>query len=127
MSKGGRCLIILDDAWVVEVIDHVKKVFAENKEGYPIMMTTRDRYLTTYANPKLHNLKLLNLNKSFELLVKRVFGKTCPDELVEPGKRIIGSCGGVPLAIVVITGAFRGHPNTNDWLRIQRNVAEHLY
>ncbi|XP_055800897.1 putative late blight resistance protein homolog R1B-23 [Solanum dulcamara] len=128
MNKGGRCLIVLDDVWVAEVIDDVKKVFTENKKGHRIMMTTRDRYLATYANPEPHDLKFLNGKESFELLEKRVFGKGgCPDELVELGKKIAGSCGGVPLAVVVIAGALRGRPNTNDWVRVQKNVAEHLY
>ncbi|KAH0681001.1 hypothetical protein KY284_022086 [Solanum tuberosum] len=128
INKGGRCLIVLDDVWEPNVIDHVKKVFAENKKGHRIMMTTRDRYLATYANTEPHDLKFLNGKESFELLEKRVFGKgSCPDELVELGKKIAGNCGGVPLAVVVIAGALRGRPNTNDWIRVQKNVAEHFY
>ncbi|XP_047258404.1 putative late blight resistance protein homolog R1B-23, partial [Capsicum annuum] len=128
MSKGGRCLIVLDDVWEATVIDHVKKVFPENKKGHRIMMTTRDGYLATYANPDPHNLKFLNPKESFELLVKRVFGKgSCPDDLVKLGEKIAGSCGGVPLAVVVIAGALRGRPNKSDWQRVQKNVAEHLY
>ncbi|XP_055800810.1 putative late blight resistance protein homolog R1A-3 [Solanum dulcamara] len=128
MSKGGRCLIVLDDVWEAKVVDHVRKVFAENKKGHRIMMTTRDGYLAAYANPDPHNLKFLTEKESFKLLVKRVFGKgSCPDELVELGKKIAGSCGGVPLAVVVIAGALGGRSTTNDWLRVQKNVAQHLF
>ncbi|KAJ8563017.1 hypothetical protein K7X08_031469 [Anisodus acutangulus] len=129
MNKGGRCLIVLDDVWVAEVIDHVRKVFPENQKGHRIMMTTRDRYLATYANPDPHDLKFLTETESFELLVKRVFGKlgNCPAELKELGEKIAVSCDGVPLALVVIAGALRGRPKTSDWERVERNVAEHLY
>ncbi|KAM3328211.1 putative late blight resistance protein R1A-3 [Capsicum galapagoense] len=127
MSKGGRCLIVLDDVWEAIVIDYVKKVFPENKKGHRIMMTTRDGYLATYANPDPHNLKFLTPQESFELLVKRVFGNgSCPDELVGLGEKIAGSCDGVPLAVVVIAGALRGRPNKSDWQRVQKNVAQHL-
>ncbi|XP_049348816.1 putative late blight resistance protein homolog R1A-3 [Solanum verrucosum] len=128
MSKGGRCLIVLDDVWEANVIDHIKKVFPENKKGHRIMMTTREEYVAAYANPEPHKLKFLTEEESFELLVKRVFGKgSCPDELKENGQKIAGSCGGLPLAVVVIAGALGGRSTTNDWERIERNVAQHLF
>ncbi|CAN4080382.1 unnamed protein product [Withania somnifera] len=128
MSSIGRCLIVLDDVWAAGVIDDVKKVFPENNKGHRIMMTTRDRYLATYANPDPHDLKFLEDKESFDLLVKRVFGKgSCPDELLGHGDKIARSCGGVPLAVVVIAGALRGRPNKNDWQRVERNVAQHLF
>ncbi|KAH0692113.1 hypothetical protein KY285_019210 [Solanum tuberosum] len=127
MSKRGRCLIVLDDVWEAEVIDRVKKVFPENKKGHRIMMSTRDGYLAAYANPDPHNLKFLTTEESFELLVKRIFGKgSCPDELKEVGKRIAGNCGGVPLVVVVIAGALAGRSNTTEWEVVERNVA-HIY
>ncbi|KAH0681715.1 hypothetical protein KY289_019467 [Solanum tuberosum] len=128
MSKGGRCLIVLDDVWEANVIDHVKKVFPENKKGHRIMMTTRDRYVASYANPDPHDLKFLSAEESFELLVRMVFGKgSCPDELVELGKSIAESCGGAPGAVSVIAGALRGRSNITDWQVVDRNVAQHLY
>ncbi|WMV22774.1 hypothetical protein MTR67_016159 [Solanum verrucosum] len=128
ISNRGRCLIILDDVWVAEVIDDVKKVFPENKKGHQIVMTTRDRYLATYANTEPHDLKFLNGKESFELLEKRVFSKGgCPDELVNFGKKIAVRCGGVPLNLMVIAGALRGCSTTNDWQIVERNVAQHHY
>uniref|UniRef100_M1BFI2 Disease resistance protein n=1 Tax=Solanum tuberosum TaxID=4113 RepID=M1BFI2_SOLTU len=89
ISNRGRCLIILDDVWEENVIDHVKKVFAENKMGHRIVITTRDRYLAAYVNPEAHHLKFLTQEESFELLVRRVFGKeSCPVELVHFGKKL---------------------------------------
>ncbi|KAK6790653.1 hypothetical protein RDI58_009734 [Solanum bulbocastanum] len=128
MVKGGRCLIVLDDVWAAEVIDYVKKVFPENNKGHRIMMTTRNGNLASYANPDHHKLKFLTSEESFELLVKMVFGKgSCPDELLELGKSIAESCGGAPGALSVIAGALRGRSSRNDWIRVQKNVAEHLY
>ncbi|XP_060184690.1 putative late blight resistance protein homolog R1A-3 [Lycium barbarum] len=127
MNKGGRCLIVLDDVWAEDVIDAVKRVFPENKKGHRIMMTTREGNVAKYANKDPHDLKFLTEDESFELLVKRVFGKeSCPVDLVGPGKSIARKCSGVPLAVVVIAGALRGRPNRNDWQRVDRNVVEHL-
>ncbi|XP_060183635.1 putative late blight resistance protein homolog R1A-3 isoform X3 [Lycium barbarum] len=127
MNKGGRCLIVLDDVWAEDVIDAVKRVFPENKKGHRIMMTTREGNVAKYANKDPHDLKFLTEGESFELLVKRVFGKeSCPVDLVGPGTSIARKCSGVPLAVVVIAGALRGRPNRNDWQRVDRNVVEHL-
>ncbi|XP_055801364.1 putative late blight resistance protein homolog R1A-10 [Solanum dulcamara] len=127
IKKGGRCLIVLDDVWVAEVIDHVKKVFAENKKDHRIMMTTREKCVAIYANPEPHDLKFLTPKESFELLVMRVFGKgSCPHELVELGEKIAEKCDGVPLAVVVIAGALRGRPDKKDWERVEKNVLQHF-
>ncbi|KAH0684469.1 hypothetical protein KY289_022221 [Solanum tuberosum] len=128
MSKGGRCLIVLDDVWEKNVIDHVKKVFPENKKGHRIMMTTRDGIVAAYKNAETHNLKFLTAEECFELLVKRVFGKgSCPDELKEVGKRIAGNCGGVPLVVVVTAGALAGRSNTTEWKVVERNVIQYAF
>lgn len=128
INKGGRCLICLDDVWETKVIDYVKTIFPENEKGHRVMMTTRNRVLATYANSDPHDLKFLTPKESFELLVKRVFGKKpCPKDLVGHGESIAGKCGGVPLAVVVIAGALRGRPNTSDWIRVERNVVQHPF
>ncbi|KAH0678126.1 hypothetical protein KY284_019211 [Solanum tuberosum] len=127
IKKGGRCLIVLDDVWEDEVIDHVRKVFAENKKGHWIMMTTRDLCVAKFANSEPHVLKFLKTEESFELLVMRVFGKgSCPNELVVTGKKIAEKCGGVPLVVVVIAGALRGRSDKKDWERVDKNVVQHF-
>ncbi|KAG5608197.1 hypothetical protein H5410_019478 [Solanum commersonii] len=129
IRKGGRCLIVLDDVWEAEVVDVVKRVFPRNKKGHRIMMTTNDRYLASYANPDPHNLKFLNENESFELLLKRVFGNrnSCPDELAELGQTIARKCEGIPLEIVLIAGILIGRPDRRDWERVEKNVSQYLY
>ncbi|WMV22753.1 hypothetical protein MTR67_016138 [Solanum verrucosum] len=127
-EEGGRCLIVLDDVWVAEVVDAVKKVFPRNKKGHRIMLTTRDGYLATYTNPDPHNLKLLTPSNSFELLEKRAFGNgNFPVELVELGKNIAQRCWGVPLATVLIAGLLRGLRNKSDWVRVESNVSQRLH
>ncbi|KAH0678123.1 hypothetical protein KY284_019208 [Solanum tuberosum] len=126
IRKGGRCLIVLDDVWEAEVVDVVKRVFPRNKMGHRIMMTTHERYLASYANPDPHNLKFLNENESFELLVKRVFGNgnSCPVEFVELGQTIARKCEGIPLEIVLIAGILIGRTDKRDWERVDKNVSE---
>lgn len=59
VSKGGKCLIVLDDVCNPEVVDSVMKAFPKNKKGHRIMMTTREGRVAKYANENPHNLKFL--------------------------------------------------------------------
>nr|XP_009788462.1 PREDICTED: putative late blight resistance protein homolog R1B-23 [Nicotiana sylvestris] len=127
VSKGGKCLIVLDDVCNPEVVDSVMKAFPKNKKGHRIMMTTREGRVAKYANENPHNLKFLEHHESFELLEKRVFGnRSCHRDLVAHGKTIAEKCSGVPLAVVVIAGALRGRTSEGEWQIVEQNVGKYL-
>ncbi|KAG5608198.1 hypothetical protein H5410_019479 [Solanum commersonii] len=90
--------------------DHVnedEETLAKKQKG----ASNHDRYLASYDNPDPNNLKFVNENESFELLVKRFFDKgNCPVELVELGQTIARKCKlkeYVPLEIVLIAVLLR--------------------
>ncbi|KAM3281470.1 hypothetical protein P3S67_028492 [Capsicum chacoense] len=127
VAIGGKCLIVLDDAWDSDVVDFVKTVFLENNRGHRIMMTTQHVDIARPVNIDPHNLKFLNQEKSFRLLENRAFGVSrCPVELVEHGEAIVEKYNGVPLTIVVIAGALRGSTSKIDWKVVKQNVGKHL-
>ncbi|XP_070042172.1 putative late blight resistance protein homolog R1A-10 [Nicotiana tomentosiformis] len=127
--KEGKCLIVLDDVWATDVVDSVMKVFPENRKGHRIMFTTRDLHIGRYANPEPHSLKFLTDKESFQLLEKRVFGsniRKCPEDLIAHGESIAKQCSGLPLALVVIAGALKGHTSERVWQMVKDNVGKHL-
>nr|XP_033514842.1 putative late blight resistance protein homolog R1C-3 [Nicotiana tomentosiformis] len=130
MSKGGKCLIVLDDVWHPDVVKSVRSVFPKNSKGHKIMITTRDASIGRYANANPHMLKFLEDKESFQLLENRVFigtsSKRCPEELVGYGESIAKQCSGLPLAVVVIAGALQGRINERVWKMVKQNVGEHL-
>ncbi|KAG5609265.1 hypothetical protein H5410_020546 [Solanum commersonii] len=130
LVERGEYLIVLDDVWDTQVVDFVKKAFPNNKShprGDRIMLTTRQQCVAEAVSAHPHNLENLSKDDSFEL-EHRVFGKTrrCPIELKGYGDGIVDKCCGVPLAIMVISGALRGCMDESEWRVVEENVGKHL-
>ncbi|KAH0692733.1 hypothetical protein KY285_019830, partial [Solanum tuberosum] len=131
LVERGKYLIVLDDVWDIEVVDFVKKAFPNNESqsrGDRIMLTTRQQRVAEAVSAHPHNLENLSKGDSFKLLEQRVFGKTreCPINLRGYGEEIVDKCCGVPLAIVVISGALKGCMDESEWIVVEQNVGKIL-
>ncbi|KAH0757379.1 hypothetical protein KY290_020872 [Solanum tuberosum] len=129
LVERGKYLIVLDDVWDTQVVDFVKKAFPNNKSqprGDRIMLTTRQQRVAEAVSARPHNLEKLSEGDSFKLLEQRVFGKTreCPINLRGYGEEIVDKCCGVPLAIVVISGALKGCMDESEWIVVKENVGK---
>ncbi|KAK4394649.1 putative late blight resistance proteinR1A-10 [Sesamum angolense] len=103
--KGRRYLIVMDDIWDTDIWDAVRRLFPNDNNGSRVLLTTRLSDIAVYANSssRLHQMRFLKEDDSWNLLCKKVFGeKDCPPELEDVGREIARNCGGLPLAIVVI-------------------------
>ncbi|KAF3437576.1 hypothetical protein FNV43_RR20332 [Rhamnella rubrinervis] len=127
--KGRTYLIVMDDIWSTEVWDAVRVAFPDESNGSRILITTRVRNVARHASPTPpHDLKLLDENESWELLRKEVFqGRECPPDLIQLGKKIAQSCGGLPLSIVLLGGTLAAENKSYQvWLRFLANVNLYL-
>nr|XP_033517105.1 putative late blight resistance protein homolog R1A-10 isoform X2 [Nicotiana tomentosiformis] len=72
-----------------------------------------------------YQMRLMNFDKSWSLLYKKVFAKdNFPPEFEQLGKLIALKCRGLPLAIVVIAGLLSKIGKTlNEWKSIAENVS----
>ncbi|XP_075081749.1 putative late blight resistance protein homolog R1B-12 isoform X2 [Nicotiana tabacum] len=102
-----RYLIVLDDLWDTTAWDDLTRHFPEFMNGSRVIITSR------IMNVALHgkrcsdpfHLRLLNLEESWELLQRKVFGEEiCPDELLDVGYEITKKCKGLPLVLHLIGG-----------------------
>lgn len=67
----------------------------------------------------------MDKDQSWDLLKHKVFmaGQDCPSKLEETGKEIARSCGGLPLAVVLVGGILStGKINGASWKEIAENV-----
>ncbi|KAK4372741.1 hypothetical protein RND71_008125 [Anisodus tanguticus] len=107
LLKGGRYLVVIDDIWITETWDDIKVCFLECNNGSRILLTIRNTEVVAYASsgkPPYH-MRLLNFDKSWDLLYEKVFVQECfPPEFEQLGRQIALKCGGLPLVIVVIAG-----------------------
>ncbi|OIT19961.1 putative late blight resistance protein -like r1b-23 [Nicotiana attenuata] len=104
---GKRYLIVLDDLWDIAAWDELTWPFREVEKGSRIILTTREKKVAVHAQRHSDpiDLRLLNLEESWELLEKKVFGKeSCPDELLDVGEEIVQNCKRLPLVVDLIAG-----------------------
>ncbi|KAL8517872.1 hypothetical protein ACS0TY_009254 [Phlomoides rotata] len=125
--KGKRYLIVMDDIWSTNVWDDVQRIFPDDSNGSRIIITTRELDIALYVAPLRHHheMHLISVDQSWNLLKKKVFAEEhCPPELEEIGKLIARNCGGLPLAIVVIAGVLAKVRMQETWINIAENVKE---
>ncbi|KAL8532978.1 hypothetical protein ACS0TY_009296 [Phlomoides rotata] len=125
--KGKRYLIAMDDIWSTNVWDDVQRIFPDDSNGSRIIITTRELDIALYVAPLRHHheMHLISVDQSWNLLKKKVFAEEhCPPELEEIGKLIARNCGGLPLAIVVIAGVLAKVRMQETWINIAENVKE---
>ncbi|GFQ04727.1 putative late blight resistance protein homolog r1a-6 [Phtheirospermum japonicum] len=123
---GRRYFIVLDDIWSIEAWDKVKTFFPDSNDGSAIMFTTRLSNLASQLGGSYGSLYMsfLDEDKSWKLFCKITFGEeSCPKELEGIGKKIVESCKGLPLSIVVVGGLLAKSKRTRDyWLYIAGNL-----
>ena len=73
------------------------------------MLTTMLEDVAVYPDVSSapHEIRFMNDSQSWDLLNGMVFADSdCPPELEDVGKRIARSCGGLPLAVVLVAGFY---------------------
>ncbi|XP_054823849.1 disease resistance protein RPM1-like isoform X1 [Prosopis cineraria] len=133
LLQQSRYLIVLDDIWRVNAWDAIKLALPNNNYGSRIMLTTRNREVAlsccTELQGKTYNLEFLPEHEAWSLFCKKTFqGNACPPHLEESCKTILKRCGGLPLAIVAISGALATKDKTNieEWLVVSRSIASEI-
>ncbi|XP_059317167.1 putative late blight resistance protein homolog R1B-16 [Lycium ferocissimum] len=102
-----KYFIVIDDLWSTKVWDDLKRCFPDDYSGSRIILTTRQDKIASdtevFSAPR--HLRLFTDEESWCLLQKKVFGEeSCPPELDVVGVQIAQSCGGLPLAIILVAG-----------------------
>ncbi|KAA8519401.1 hypothetical protein F0562_013657 [Nyssa sinensis] len=128
--KERRYLVVMDDIWLIEAWNDIKKHFPNDNNGNRILFTSRMIDVAFQAKPDSppHFLHFLTDDESWNLLQKKVFQKkSCPTELVEIGKQIAKKCQGLPLAILVVAGLLAKTEQTeNWWKKVAESVSSYI-
>ncbi|CAA2964256.1 late blight resistance homolog R1A-3 isoform X1 [Olea europaea subsp. europaea] len=128
--KGRRYLIVLDDIWDTKLWDDLKRFCPDDGTGSRILFTTRNKEVSLKVSPYcvMNTLPFLSEVECWDLLQKKVFrDKSCPQELLDVGKKIAKKCHGLPLAVVAIAGVLANMENKEYlWQEVARNLSSHL-
>ncbi|XP_030929470.1 disease resistance protein RPM1-like [Quercus lobata] len=107
-----RYVVVFDDVWKIEFWDSIKNSLPNNHVGGRIIITTRNSEVANYCKKsspvRVYKLQPLPRDKAWELFCKRAFQFDfeghCPAILEKLSHDIVEKCGGLPLAIVAISG-----------------------
>ncbi|BFG41910.1 hypothetical protein CerSpe_281840 [Prunus speciosa] len=109
--KEKRYAVVFDDVWSTNLWACVKLALPDNNNGSRIIITTRKGEVAASCREafpdQVYDLEPLAPDKAWELFCKKTFRDSsgyCPPELKKFATTIVSRCGGLPLAIVAISG-----------------------
>ncbi|KAL7103809.1 hypothetical protein ACP275_08G202800 [Erythranthe tilingii] len=124
--EGKRYLIVLDDVWEDEHWEFLATLFPCEEKASRLLLTSRNRVATMNA-PYIHKMKLLDPEKSWELLLNNALGKLCPRDFEIIGREIVKKCRGMPLAIVTVGELLIDrNPCTEKWEKFLKEINFHF-
>ncbi|KAK4591343.1 hypothetical protein RGQ29_021518 [Quercus rubra] len=129
--KDKKYLVVLDNISSVEAWDSVKTAFADSTNGSRIVITTRDKDVTSHDDHKgrdPYKLPLRTKDESFKLFQQMVVlppepsndHELSPDAVREAQKvirlasKVVGRCGGLPLSILRVGYLLSGKDVTSE-------------
>ncbi|KAL1538024.1 putative late blight resistance protein R1A-3 isoform X1 [Salvia divinorum] len=124
---GRRYLVILDDVWSIDVWDRLKFSFPDCGDGSRVAVTTRMSNLAAHLTDSYSIFKMgfLDEASSWTLFSNTVLGEqSFPTRLEKIGRKIVGKCNGLPLAIAVIGGLMaKSELTLGYWVHIEENLS----
>lgn len=127
-----RYLIVIDDVWSTSAWDDIRCAFPENNCSSRIITTTRiidvAHKCCSSMDDWVYKMEPLSFHHSKSLFLKRIFSSdACPDQLQEVSDEILKKCGGLPLAIVSISGLLANKPATKEeWEKVRNSIGSAL-
>ncbi|WOG87338.1 hypothetical protein DCAR_0206562 [Daucus carota subsp. sativus] len=126
LREEGRYFALIDDIWDVQVWEQIRIAFPDQKNGSRIIITTRNRIVAQMAEDKcfVHQLRFLREDESWQLFCKRA--EPITPNMEKLGKEMVGKCGGLPLAIVVLSGLLLHNMSYEYWSNVKAHIWRHL-
>ncbi|XP_074361218.1 putative disease resistance protein At1g58400 [Apium graveolens] len=128
IQQSKKCLIVLDDIWSTDAWDSLKAAFPAENSRSRLMLTSRNVDVAEHADPYgfIHRPAILSPEQSWELLKLKALpkGGDCLDitrdvkKMEELGRKMVGNCGGLPLAIVILGGILVTKPTLYEWEKV---------
>ncbi|GLU10916.1 hypothetical protein SLE2022_276930 [Rubroshorea leprosula] len=135
VQKEKKCLIVIDDIWSTEAWSTLSAAFPnETASGSKVLLTTRNKEVALIADQEgfVHEPDCLNEEKSWELFQRKAFPRRGDSDFKinkdkeKVGREMVGSCAGLPLAIVVLGGLLATKETLSEWDMVNRNIRSYL-
>ncbi|KAL1819819.1 hypothetical protein ACET3Z_014688 [Daucus carota] len=125
LLQRDRYLAVIDDIWDIEAWEKIKKAFPDKKNGSRVIITTRNKIIAQRVDDRcfVHALRFLREDESWDLFCKRAKPLKNLEQL---GKEMVGKCGGLPLAIMVLSGLLLHKNSYEEWVKVKDDIWRQL-
>ncbi|KAH0757030.1 hypothetical protein KY290_020523 [Solanum tuberosum] len=126
LLKERKYLVVVDDVWQREAWESLKRAFPDGKNGSRVIITTRKEDVAERADDRgfAHKLRFLSQEESWDLFRRKLLDvRSMVPEMESLAKDMVEKCGGLPLAIVVLSGLLSHKKGLNEW----QKVKDHLW
>ncbi|XP_034702943.1 putative disease resistance RPP13-like protein 1 [Vitis riparia] len=125
---GKKFLLILDDVWNENFgnWDRLRAPLSVGAKGSKVIVTTRNKNVALMmgAAENLHELNPLSEDACWSVFEKHAFEHRNMEDnpnLVSIGRKIVGKCGGLPLAAKALGGLLRSKQREEEWERVSNS------
>ncbi|CAL5441864.1 unnamed protein product [Camellia sinensis] len=136
VQLSKKCLVVLDDIWSIEAWKSLKPAFPDRNMGSKILLTTRNKALSSQIDPYciFHEPQCLNDEESWDLLQKKSLLRrdgrdagVLDTNMEAIGRKMVKLCAGLPLAIIVLGGLLATRHTLREWEVVYQNVCSHKW
>ncbi|KAH0678384.1 hypothetical protein KY284_019469 [Solanum tuberosum] len=129
LLKGRKYLVVVDDVWKREAWKSLKRAFPDSKNGSRVIITTRQGDVAERADDRgfVHKLRFLSQEESWDLFCRKVLDVRAMVPAMEKlAKDMVDKCGGLPLAIVVLSGLLSHKRGLEEWKKVKDNLWKNI-
>ncbi|KAH0678390.1 hypothetical protein KY284_019475 [Solanum tuberosum] len=129
LLKKRKYLVVVDDIWQREAWESLKRAFPDSKNGSRVIITTRKEDVVERADSRgfVHKLRFLSQEESWDLFCRKLLdvrAMTSPMERL--AKDMVNKCGGLPLAIVVLSGLLSHKRGLGEWQKVKDRLWKNI-
>nr|XP_025877908.1 disease resistance protein RGA5-like [Oryza sativa Japonica Group] len=125
--KNKRYLVVIDDLWDAKAWKTIELALLNSNCGSRVITTTRSVAVASCCSSQdgyIYEMKPLSFDDSKWLFLKRAFGyeKSHYPHLEDVLDKILGKCGGLPLAIITISSLLSYQHAIDEWHRVLNDI-----
>jgi hypothetical protein len=119
---------VIDDVWNAEHWGLIKLALPDNDLVSRIITTTCSVTVAKCCSSQIHEMEALSFDDSRKLFFRRAFGSenSCHPHLEDVPDTILRKCGGLPLAIVTVSGILTNEFAKAEWDRVLNAIGSAL-
>ncbi|KAK4357213.1 hypothetical protein RND71_022823 [Anisodus tanguticus] len=129
LLKERKYLVVVDDVWQREAWENLKRAFPDSKNGSRVIITTRKEDVAERADNKgfVHKLRYLIQEESWDLFCRKLLDvRAMVSSMERLAKDMVDKCGGLPLAIVVLSGLFSYKRGLEEWQKVKDHLWQNI-